>query len=102
MNVEEVKRVGIVGAGTMGSTIAAAVAVKYDTVVYKRSLEGTLERISRCFPALVRRGKITEDEKEACLSRISISTEMEALKNCQVVIIAIPDNLEVQFEVAWA
>jgi len=78
VNVEDVKRVGIVGAGTIGSTIAAGVALKYDTVVNGVTLEGAQERISRCFPALVRKGKITEEEKQACLSRFTRRTEKKA------------------------
>jgi 3-hydroxybutyryl-CoA dehydrogenase len=100
MKVEDVRSVGVVGCGTMGSTIVAAVALKYNTVVCGRTLKGALERVSHCFPTLVRKGKITEDEKQVCLSRISMSTELEALRNCQVVIIAVPDELELQCQIA--
>lgn len=99
MELQDVKKVGIIGCGTMGSTIAAAVAIKYPVVVKEVNqelAEKGLERVKACFPALVRRNVITEVEKEIALSRITMTTELKDLADCQVVIDAVPDVLELK------
>ena len=99
MKLEDVKRVGIVGCGTMGPTIAAIVAPKYSVVVKevnKELADKGFKSISQCFPTLVRRNVITEVQKEVALSQISVTTSLEDLKDCQVIIDAVPDILELK------
>jgi 3-hydroxybutyryl-CoA dehydrogenase len=99
MKVENVKKVGIIGCGVMGPTIAAAVAVKYPVVVKevdKKLADRGFQSISQCFPALVRRNAITEVQKEVALSQVTMTTELADLKDCQVIIDAVPDILELK------
>ncbi len=99
MKAEDVKKVGIIGCGVMGPTIAAVVASKYPVVVKEVSKELAdrgFASISQCFPALVRRNVITEVQKEVALSQVTTTTEMADLKDCQVIIDAVPDVLELK------
>lgn len=104
MKIEDVKKVGILGAGKMGRTIAPMVSLKFSTVLKVREIsakvtpEEALKRVSACYPALVRRGKITEQQKEEALSRITITSKLEDLKDCQVIIDALPDDLQLKNE----
>ena len=101
MKVEEVKSVGIVGCGTMGPTIAVATAMKYDTVVREISdelAEKGKDKIVTFFSKLAGKGKISEEEHDGCLGRVKAVTELEALKDCQIIIDATPDKLEIKSE----
>jgi len=99
MKIEEVKRIGIVGCGTMGATIVAAVAMKYPVVVKeinKELADKGFKSVSQCFPALVRRNVITEVQKEVAISQIRMTTDIKDLKDCQVIIDAVPDVFELK------
>jgi 3-hydroxybutyryl-CoA dehydrogenase len=99
MEVKDVKKVGIVGCGTMGPTIAAAVALKYPVVVKelnKELADKGFQSILQCFPALVRKNVITEVQNEVAISQISMTTDLKDLKDCQVIIDAAPDILELK------
>ena len=99
MKLEDVKKVGIIGCGTMGSTIAAAIAPKYPVIVKeinKELADKGLQRISQCLSALVRRNVLTEVQKEVALSQVSMTTDLKDLKDCQVIIDAVPDILELK------
>lgn len=99
MDVRDVKKVGIIGCGSMGPTIAATMAVKYLIVVKelnKELADRGLEKIKRCFPDLVRKNIITEVQKEVAVSQLSMTTKLDDLKDCQVIVDAVPDILELK------
>jgi 3-hydroxybutyryl-CoA dehydrogenase len=99
MKTEDVKKVGIVGCGVMGPTIAATVALRYPVVVKevnKKLADKGFQSISQCLPALVRRNVITEVQKEVALTQVTMTTELADLKDCQVIIDAVPDILELK------
>ncbi len=104
MKTEDIKKIGVLGAGKMGHTIAAAASLKFPVVLKVRETGAKVtpdearKRLSGCYPALVRRGKITEQQKEEALSRITITGRLEDLKDCQVVIDALPDDLKIKNE----
>jgi 3-hydroxybutyryl-CoA dehydrogenase len=99
MEFKDVKKVGVIGCGAIGPTIAAAVAVKYPVVVKEVSEElGALgyKNILGCFPGLTKKGIITEVEQEIATTRITMTTKMADFKDCQVIIDAVPDILELK------
>jgi 3-hydroxybutyryl-CoA dehydrogenase len=105
MKVEDVKSVGIVGCGTMGPTIAVATAMKYDTVVREISdelAEKGKNKIAKFISKLADKGKLSEEEHDACVGRVKVVVELEKLKDCQVIIDATPDKLEIKSEVLSA
>jgi 3-hydroxybutyryl-CoA dehydrogenase len=103
MKAEEVARVGVVGAGLMGSGIVEVCAkaglqvtyVEADAarVDHGRSLvEGSLEKA-------VQRGKLDESSRNALLGRISGSTDFESLADADLVIEAVVEDLAVKLDV---
>lgn len=93
----EIRTVGVLGCGLMGSGIAhVSAAAGYKTVVRdvdERSLEGGLGRIRKFLDDGVTKGKVTEATRTATLGRLSGTTSFEALKDCDIVVEAIVENL---------
>lgn len=102
MKIEEVKRVGVMGCGIMGSGIAVtAVWAGYDVTVREvpgAAAEG-LKRIDRFFLSGIKKGKTTEEQRKTWLSRINLTTEIGEMKHCQIVVEAVFENLELKKKV---
>ena len=100
---KSVRKLGIVGAGFMGSGIAESAAVAGIEVVLHEPdddpLELSRDRIARSVARAVERGKLSEDEAAAASERISWSTELEALAEAELVIEAIVEEQEAKVEV---
>lgn len=98
-----IKTVGVVGAGSMGSGIANLAAMRGYNVILRdleeRCLQTGLERINKFMEKSVARGKMTEKEKEECLSRIETTTDMASLREADIVIEAVFENLDLKKEV---
>jgi len=94
----EVKKVGVVGCGLMGSGVAQVCAqAGYPTLVREPTpelLEKGLSRISAFLDKGVARGKLSEAQREATWGRISGTTELSDLADCDLVIEAIIEDLE--------
>lgn len=104
MKVEDVKKVGIIGCGILGTTLAATAATKYEVVIKRRDIskgldKEALNRISQCFPSMVKRNIITEEQKEVSLSHLSITEDFNDLKDCHVIFDAVPDIQELKISV---
>ena len=97
------KRVGIVGCGLMGSGIAQVCAQSgYETLVREvndRFLKKGLHRIKSFLAAGVKRGKVKQEDAEKTLGRIQGTTQLEDLKDCDVVIEAVVEDLDLKREV---
>jgi 3-hydroxybutyryl-CoA dehydrogenase len=95
-------KIGVVGLGTMGAGIAEVLArsglevigVEVDDAAVDRAKEHLATSTSRA----VARGKVTQDEVDVLLGRISAGTELSSLKDCELVIEAIPERLELKKE----
>lgn len=96
----EFKKAGVVGCGTMGAGIAICMAQSgLTTVVYEMSpenLQNGLDRISSFFEGSVKRGKMAPDKKEACLSRVQATTDMQDLADCEVVVEAVYEDVKIK------
>src|SRR5262245_4913924 len=92
---QSLKRVGIVGAGFMGSGIAESVAAAGIEVVLQEPDDGPLElsrdRIKRSVERGVKGGKLTDEQAEELEGRISWSTDREALVDSDLVVEAIAE-----------
>jgi 3-hydroxybutyryl-CoA dehydrogenase len=97
------KQIGVVGSGTMGGAIAHQAAIcGFDVVlrdVEQRYLENALTRMGKLMDKSIEKGKLNPNEKEKILSRIKVTTKLEDLKECDVVIEAIIEDLEAKKEV---
>ena len=94
----QIKKLGVVGCGLMGSGIAEISAkAGYDVVVVEVAeeyLKKGLSRIEASTQKAVDKGKSTAEERTAALARIKGSTNMEDLRDCQMVIEAVIEKME--------
>jgi 3-hydroxybutyryl-CoA dehydrogenase len=98
MKFENVKRVAMVGAGTMGAGMAMCYAqVGYEVALCSKSPEGlerALSRIAKSQAVWVQEGLISAEEAEAARGRIATSTRLEeALDGVQYMLESVPENL---------
>jgi 3-hydroxybutyryl-CoA dehydrogenase len=99
----EIKLIGVVGAGQMGSGIAeAALTSGFHVLIRDVTMEAVQKgrlRIIADFDKRVQKGKMTADEKEAMLQKLSTTIKMEDFKNCDFVIEAAVENVPLKWEV---
>jgi len=96
MKAEEVRKVGVVGCGLMGSGIAEVAARAGQSVVYLEASDELVEagrgRIETSMLKAVERGKLQASEREEALARISGTTEIEDLADVDLVIEAATED----------
>lgn len=96
----EIKTVGIVGCGVMGSGIAQVCAErKYNVVVSESNKELLARGINLIHDSLVRsvdKGKISRDDKDAIMQRIQGTLNLEDFSGCDIVIEAVIENPELK------
>lgn len=101
--VEDIKKVGVVGAGTMGSGIAQVVASSGREVVLVDVTEAALGRgmkgIEGSLGRLVKKETISEEESKSILSRIKTSIKYEDFKDVDLVIEAAFEDMKVKKEI---
>jgi 3-hydroxybutyryl-CoA dehydrogenase len=94
----QIRTVGVLGCGLMGSGIAhVCAAAGYTTVVREVDetfLDKGLGRIRKFLEDGVARGKVPVETRDATLGRLSGTTTFDALNDCDLVIEAIIENLE--------
>lgn len=94
----EIKKVGVVGCGLMGSGIAQVAAMAgYDTLVREVSqalLDKGFAGIDKSLARFVEKGTLSADDKRAIINRLNGTTHLEDLKDCDLIIEAITENLE--------
>ena len=99
----EIQRVGVIGAGTMGSGIAQIFArAGYSVVlcdVEQRFLNRGLETIIRNLDREVTKGKISAEDKESTLRRIDPVTDRAKLAECDFIVEAATEKLEIKAEI---
>jgi 3-hydroxybutyryl-CoA dehydrogenase len=98
----EISRVGIVGLGTMGAGIAQ-VCLQAGLEVIGRDVtpdlgETARGRIDHYLSRGVEKERLTQDEKDAALARLTLTTELADLAACQLVIEAAFEDLDVKRE----
>ena len=98
----KIQKVGVLGAGLMGSGIAEVCAkAGYDTVVREVSAELVQKGMGRIDSSLgkaVEKGKLSAPERDAAQSRLSSTTELKDLAGCDIIVEAIIENLDVKKE----
>jgi len=97
----KISRVAVCGAGgTMGAGIALVSArAGFETISYdveRAGLERSRAQAGKFFEASVQRGKMSEDERDAALARMSFTTDLADLAESELVIEAVFENLDVK------
>jgi 3-hydroxybutyryl-CoA dehydrogenase len=94
----QIKTVGVLGCGLMGSGIAqVCAAAGYKTIVREVEqpfLDKGLARVRKFLDDGVAKGKVTAEARETTLGNLSATTSIEAMKDCDLIIEAIIENLE--------
>ena len=98
--MSEIKKVGILGSGIMGSGLAEVAArAGYDVVVRSRSqasADAMVASIDKGFAKAIERGKSTEEERAAVLGRITATDHLGAVADCDLVIESVVEDLAVK------
>ncbi|HXV37273.1 MAG TPA: 3-hydroxyacyl-CoA dehydrogenase NAD-binding domain-containing protein [Myxococcota bacterium] len=94
------KKVGVIGTGTMGCGIAQVAAqIRCEVIFQNRKQESVnrgLARIQQGLAKLVAREKLTQAQCEGILSRIHGAESLEELKGCEIVIESAPEDLDLK------
>ena len=98
--IMEIKRIGVLGAGTMGNGIAQVAAQSgYEVVmrdIEQRFIDGGMESIKKNLSKGVKKGRITEEQMETTLSRIKPTLDMGDLSGSDLVIEAVIEDAELK------
>ena len=99
----EIRKVAVVGCGTMGSGICELSARAGFDVVFQEvsddAVQAGHDRIGRSVEKAVERGKLERSEADALLARISSTTKVEDLSGCDIAIEAVPEHLDLKKQV---
>jgi 3-hydroxybutyryl-CoA dehydrogenase len=99
----EIRKVGVVGLGTMGAGIAqVSVQSGFETVGREISADlGERGRatVERYLTRGVEKGRLSQDERDAALARLTLTTELSDLADCDLVIEAALEELELKREI---
>ncbi|MCI0330536.1 MAG: 3-hydroxybutyryl-CoA dehydrogenase [candidate division Zixibacteria bacterium] len=101
--IETIKKVGVIGAGTMGNGIAHVFALSGWPVVLvdakKEFLERGLATIKSNLERQLSKQAITAEQKEKTLASISPATSLDGTSACQLVVEAVPEDFGLKKEV---
>jgi 3-hydroxybutyryl-CoA dehydrogenase len=98
--VREVQRVGVIGTGTMATGIVEVFAKRgYDVVLRARTLDkadGALAKVRKSLERAVSKGRMSEVDAAAVLNRVSPAVEFEELADCDLIVEAVAEDLDVK------
>lgn len=101
-DMDVIKNVVIVGAGTMGQGIARTVASKGINVLVIEKDEKSMKRAQKgivdSIDMEISRWTMTQSEKKSILSRLAFSTKLEDAKMADILIESVPENMEIKKE----
>ena len=99
----EIKTVGVIGCGLMGGGIAQVAAqAGFKTVVREVNddvLQKGLARIDKFLSRSVEKGKMTAEQKDAVMANLHGTTDLTALKECDIIIEAVVENIDLKKEI---
>lgn len=95
-----IQHIGILGSGVMGSGIAQlCVQFDYSVTLYdvdQALLDQALLRIRESLQKLVAKDKLSADKRDESLSRLSTCTTLSVLSDCDLIIEAVPETLDLK------
>jgi 3-hydroxybutyryl-CoA dehydrogenase len=99
----EIKMIGVVGAGQMGSGLAeVALTSGFNVLMRDVTVEAVQKgklRIVTDFDRRIEKGKMAAPEKEAILQRLSTTTKLEDFDKCDFVIEAVVENIPLKWDI---
>ena len=98
-----IKKIAVVGAGTMGNGIAHTFAQYNNKVILidvkQEFIDKGLKTINSNLDRQVKKGSLTEEQKKITLGNISTSVNLEDAKDCDLVIEAATENPDIKFNI---
>ncbi|GAC1499984.1 MAG: 3-hydroxybutyryl-CoA dehydrogenase [Vulcanimicrobiaceae bacterium] len=98
----QITRVGVCGAGLMGNGIAQTCATSGLDVILMEVADAPLQKgmtaIAKSIGKFVEKGKVSATDRDAALARITPTTDIKNLKDCDLVIEAIVENMNAKLE----
>ena len=95
-----IRRVGVLGGGLMGSGIAQVAAQTGHPTILREVNDALAAKarssIEKTLAKGIEKGKVTADERDKTLSTLTFTTETAALKDCDIIIEAVVEDLEVK------
>jgi len=95
-----VKKIGVIGAGTMGHGIALVSAKKGFEVVMmdieQRFVDKGMAQIEKFLNRSIEKGKLEAEEKKKILARITPTVGLENMKDCDIVVEAVVENIDIK------
>ena len=96
----DIKRIGVIGAGTMGNGIAHVFSVfNYDVIlvdVKRDILKSALSIIKNNMNRQLNKGLISKSKVKSSISNIKLSTNIDDLSNCDIIIEAIKEDFKIK------
>src|SRR5213595_940398 len=103
MNAEDVRKVGVVGCGIMGSGIVEVCAKAGMDVTFVEVDEERAERgrqsIERSMGKAVEKGKLEASARDEAMGRITGSTSLEDLADADLIVEAVTEDMDTKLEV---
>jgi len=100
---ESIRKVGVVGAGTMGMGIAGCFAdAGYEVVIFdndEKVLSSAIDKLRHAYDTLVVKGRLAEREMQARLSRVSSVTDLGQLGDVDLAVEAVFEDIDVKREI---
>jgi 3-hydroxybutyryl-CoA dehydrogenase len=101
--VTDIRKVGVVGLGTMGAGIAQVSVQSGHETVGREVSHDLAERgrstIERYLTRGVEKGRMSQEERDAALARLTLTTELADLADCDLVIEAVLEELDLKREI---
>ena len=98
--VRDVRRVGVVGTGTMATGIVEVFAKKgFDVVLRARSgdkADAAVAKVRKSLDRQVAKGRLSEEDRDGVLGRITAAVEFEELADCDLVVEAVAEELSIK------
>jgi len=97
-----IKTIGVIGSGQMGNGIAHVAAQSgYKVIMHdidQSRVEAGLKTITSNLDRMCAKEKITREQKDATLANITITTDLNQMKNVQLVVEAATENVELKLD----
>ena len=99
----DIKKIGVIGAGTMGNGIAQVFAQSGFTVRLCDAAPAALDRaratVEKSLGKFVEKGKMTAPDRDAALGRLTTGTDLDGLADVDYIVEAIAESLEAKTEI---
>lgn len=92
-------KIAVIGSGTMGAGIAQSMAVYHKVIVRDinpEALESAMGKIKKGYEKNVSKGRMTKEEMEKAISNVTLSSKIQDIKDCDLVIEAATENPKIK------